>query len=130
MRLPQDIANLLAVAIRDVLWYRENVRSFLEECSVPKAIMIEVRRLQLEEMPTIKVVHYVLSELAGRGEEGSKIARVILTKMYYWQDIHSVSADRKDRAIASLKALQVAYQKFTAQQAYQQEQERNMQEER
>ena len=28
MRLPQDLANLLAIAIRDVIWFQKNVRSF------------------------------------------------------------------------------------------------------
>jgi len=40
MRLPQDIANLLAVAIRDIIWFKNNVLSFLEDCGVPRSIML------------------------------------------------------------------------------------------
>ena len=69
MRLPQDISNLLAVAIRDVIWFKRNVRAFFEECSVPKPIMIEVGRM-LQSTPTIKLVHYVLDRLAEKDDEG------------------------------------------------------------
>lgn len=43
-RVPQDITNLLAHCIRDLIWYKNNVFSFLEECGVPRSVMIEVRR--------------------------------------------------------------------------------------
>ncbi len=33
--------------------------------------MISVKRMQIENVPTIKVIHYVLDELAGKGEEGA-----------------------------------------------------------
>ncbi len=56
MRLPQDIANLLAVAIRDVIWFKDNVCAFLEECGVPPSVMLQVRR-QKSETPTIKLVN-------------------------------------------------------------------------
>lgn len=32
--MPKDIANPLAVAIRDVLWYKANVLSFYKECGL------------------------------------------------------------------------------------------------
>jgi hypothetical protein len=130
MRLPQDMANLLAVSVRDVLWYRNSVRSFLEQAGVPRGIMVPVTRMQAEQTPTVKIIHHVLHELAGKGDEGYKVARAMLTKMYYWQDLHSVSADRKDKAIASLQALQAAYRKFAARTEHQQQEERKMQHER
>jgi hypothetical protein len=133
MKVPQDISNLLAVCIRDVLWFRPNVMSFVEECGVPAGIMVEVRRMAKEKTPTIKVVHYVLERLAGQGDEGAGPARMMLTKMYYWNDLHSVAADRKDQAVASLKAFREGYDRYRAQQEYldeQQAQEKRMHAER
>jgi len=125
MKLPQDIANLLAVTIRDVIWYRDKVDSFLAGCGVPKAVMIEVEDLRRVKTPTIKVVHYVLEELDRRGDEGWAVARKILTDMHYWKDVHSVEPDRKAKAVASLKELQKAYQQYKAQQAFQEQQQRH-----
>jgi hypothetical protein len=128
MRLPQDIANLLAVAIRDVIWFKRNVLAFLKDCGVPRAVMVEVGEMQSE--PTIKIVQFVLDRLAEKGDEGATAARAMLTKMYYWKDVHTIPADRRSTAIESLKALQGAYQKYQAQEKYQREQEAKMHEER
>jgi len=122
MTLPQDVANLLAVAIRDVIWFKQPVRSFLSNCGVPKAIMIEVERLQRDGVPTIKIVHQVLERLADKGDEGEAAARKLLTKMHYWNDLHSIDSDRKDKAIASLKAFQEGVKRFEAQERFEQEQ--------
>lgn len=124
MRLPQDIANLLAVTIRDVIWFKGNVQAFLKECGVPKFIMLDVARMQ--QIPTIKIIHHVLDRLAEKGDEGLPIAQKLLTKMYYWNDLHTIPADRKSQAIESLKALREAYERFKKQREYQEEQERKM----
>src|ERR1044071_1380476 len=121
MRLPQDVANLLAVAIRDVIWFKVPVRSFLAGCGVPNAIMIEVTRLQDEDTPTIKIVHYVLERLADKGNEGDKAAKKMLTKIHFWNDLHFIKTERKDKAVASLKALQEAVKRFEAQERFEQE---------
>lgn len=126
MRVPQDIANLLAVAIRDVLWFKPNVLGFLKECDVPSGIVIQVERMQSEKVPTIRIVRFVLDQLVSKGDEGVKVSRSMLSKMYYWKDIHSIPAERRATAIESLKALQGAYQKYQAQENYQREQEAKM----
>jgi hypothetical protein len=123
MRIPQDVANLLAVAIRDVIWFKPAVRSFLESCGVPKAIMLTVGRMQGENVPTIRIVHQVLDALAEKGDEGAAVAKKMLTQMHFWNDLHSVQADRRDKAVASLKALREAVDRFNAQQRFQQEQQ-------
>jgi hypothetical protein len=128
MRLPQDIANLLAVAIRDVIWFKDSVCAFLEGCGVPKAVMLQVNRRKSE--PTIKLVNFVLGELAGTADEGEKVIRAMLTRMYYWKDMHSVPQERRNIAVASLKALQEAYKKYDAQLRHQEQQEVKMHEER
>ncbi len=34
------------------------------------------------------------------------MARGMLTRMYYWKDIHTVPEERRDKAVSSLKAFQ------------------------
>lgn len=118
--LPPDIANLLAVAIRDVIWFKDGVRSYLKGCGVPKSILNEVDRIKNE--PTIKIVRFVLEELGERGEQGELAAKNMLTKMYYWNDMHSVAQERRDNAVASLKALRESYKRYYAQIQYQRQQ--------
>lgn len=126
MSLPQDIANLLAVAIRDILWFKNSVRSFMVDCGVDAIILNELPRTT----PTIKLTQHVLSRLQAYGSKGDDVARTMLTKMYYWKDLHTVPADRKDAAVRSLKALQDAYKLYEAQRKHQEEQERKMHSER
>jgi hypothetical protein len=128
MRLPQDIANLLAVTVRDAIWFKTNVLAFLRDCSVPPAIMMEVERIQSE--PTIKIIKFVLDELAKKGDDGYNVARTMLTKMYYWKDVHSLPAEKRGTAVESLKTLQEAYKKYEAELKYQQQQEARMYAER
>lgn len=118
-RLPQDITSLLAHCIRDLIWYKTPISSFFRECGVPESIMIEVRRER--DLATLKLVPLVLERLYEQGDDGFTVAQTMLTKIYYWKDIHSVPTDRKDQAIASLKALQQAYKTYTAQQVHERE---------
>jgi hypothetical protein len=78
--------------------------------------------MQSENIPTIKIVHHVLDELANKSDEGYAIAKQMVTKMHYWNDFHSIPADRKDTAVASLQALREAVKHFQAQQRFEQEQ--------
>lgn len=116
MRLPQDIANLLAVSIKNLIWYKDNIISFFAECDVPKAILIEVKKNR--NLPTLKLVPLVLEKLYEKGNDGYLIARRMLTKIYYWKDIHSVPLERKSEAIKSLKELQKAYKQYREQEQY------------
>jgi hypothetical protein len=115
-RLPQDIANLLAICIRDLIWYKDSIFSFLRECGVPRSIMLEAERNKNE--PTLRLIPQVLEQLYAKGDEGYEVVRKILTRIYYWKDIHTVPPDRKDSALKSLKQLQHAYKKFDAQESY------------
>jgi len=83
--------------------------------------MLEVGRMQRDSVPTIKIVHHVLDALADKADEGHTIAKQLLTKMHYWNDLHSVQPDRKDKAVASLKELRDAVDRFNAQERFQQE---------
>jgi hypothetical protein len=83
MQLPQDIANLLAVAVRDVIWYKDRVYDFFKANQIPPVVLKEAQRLQREKTPTIKVVHYVLGELDKFGDAGWVTTKRLLTSMYY-----------------------------------------------
>ena len=119
-RLPQDIANLLASCIKHLIWYKNSIISFFEECGVPQSIILQVRREK--NTATLKLVPMVLEQLYAKDNEGFQVALTMLTKLDYWKDIHSVPDERKDMAIAALKELQKAYRIFMAQKLYEQEQ--------
>ena len=116
MRLPQDISNLLALCIKNLIWYKDKIISFFAECDVPNSILLQVKRQK--STPTLKLVPFILEELYGKGDEGFLIARKMLTKIYYWKDIYSVPAERKDEAISALKELQKAYKIYISQEQY------------
>lgn len=124
------MANLLAVAIRDVIWFKRGVLAFLEECGVPAAVLVEAHRLDRDKTPSIKIVRRVLERLAEKGDDGVCVLHALLTRMYCWQDLHTLPRDRQSQAAASLKAFQRACQHYEAQKPYRQEQELRMQAER
>ncbi|SRR6266487_215446 len=130
MRLPQDLANLLAIAIRDVIWFQKNVRSFLAESGVASAVLIETDTMRRDKKATIPIIHHVLDRLAENGPEGFAVARKMLTRIFYWNDLHSVPSDRKDSAINSLKAFREGYERFRKQREYQEEVERTSHDDR
>jgi len=131
VRIPQDLANLLAVAIRDVIWFKKAVISFLEECGTPRPVLIEAERMYEEGKNTIPVVKHVLERLTGYSSDGEKPMLQMLTKMYYWKDVYSITDQkRKNRAISSLNELQKAYKKFRDQEDFQKDQEEKMQRDR
>jgi hypothetical protein len=121
LRLPQDITNLLSQCIKYLIWYKDNIISFLKECEVPNAIIIQAKN-RIND-PTVKLIPFILEELYAKGDDGYLVARKMLTKIYYWKDIHSIPPERKDEAIRALKELQKAYKTYTAQQRYIQEKE-------
>jgi hypothetical protein len=126
-RLPQDISNLLALCIRDLIWYKTKIISFLRECDVPEFILIEVARNKSQ--PTLVLVQKILEELYKKGDEGFNIAKTLLTKIYYWKDIHSVPVERKDDAIKSLRELQKAYKTYMAQEQFKKEEKTQLERE-
>jgi hypothetical protein len=128
MRVPQDIANPLAVAIRDVLWYKPSVLSFFKDCELPKQLLTEVKKQQQAGIPTIKIVHSVLDELDAYGSEGWAVAKRIMTKMNYWKDMKSIKPERKQQAADSLAAFRMVMKEFQAEQEYFERKEREKRE--
>lgn len=129
MRLPQDLSQLLAVAVRDLLWYKSNVSGFLSDCDVPP-LAIKTAKADDPNPPTIRLISAVLEELYLRGDDGFKVVQVMVTKLYYWNDLHTVAVERKEKAIASLKAFREGVDRFKAQQEYLREQENKVHYER
>ena len=84
-------------------------------------ILVQSQKIK-GETPTIKIVHFVLNELSERGDEGQVATKKLLTRMYYWNDLHSIAEERRDKAISSLKALREAFKRYEAQSKYEQEQ--------
>ena len=123
MPLPQDIANLLAVAVRDVIWYKDRVYDFFKSNNVPPVILKEVKKLQQEKVPTIKIVHYVLGELEKFGDAGWVISKKLLTSMHYWKDLQSIEPERKPKAEKSLAELRQACDAYIREQALEERQE-------
>lgn len=122
MKIPQDIAKLLAVAIRDVIWFRRDVKSFLKDCGVPQPFLGQAQKLCDGGEPTVKVIHFVLDKLDMAGEAGELPQRMMLTKIVKWKDFHTIQADRQAKAKESVKAIQKAYEQFAAERQYEQEQ--------
>jgi hypothetical protein len=118
MRVPQDIAGLFACAVRDVLWYKRSVVALLRDCEVPAGIVAE-ESAYADGGKTIPVVKQVLELCASAGDSGTQAVRKLLTKLYYWNDCHTIAADRKDAAVASLKAFRAGHDRFKAQSDYQ-----------
>jgi hypothetical protein len=123
MTLPQDIANLLALAVRDVIWFKPRVYDFLKSNGVPPLILKEVQVQQQEKVPTIKIIHHVPGELEKFGDAGWLISKRLLTSMNYWKDLQSIEPDRKPIAEKSLKALQQACAAYLKEQAFEERKE-------
>jgi len=128
MPLPQDIANLLAIAIRDVIWFKDRVYDFFKSNGVPAVILKEVRGMLQEKVPTIKIVHHVLGELEKFGDPGWVTTKKLLTSMRYWKDLQSIEPDRKLKAEKSLAALARACDEYLQEQAFRERQERERRE--
>jgi hypothetical protein len=126
MRLPQDLANLLAIAIRDAVWFQNAVAGFLTSSGVHPELMKVVVQRQRAKVPTVKIVHELYERLDAYGEAGEPVLRKMLTDMYYWNDLHSIPPDRKPTALSSLQELRKAYDRHKAQREFQEQRERQM----
>lgn len=130
MRLPQDIANLLATTIRDAIWYKRSVNAFLKDCGIPQPFLGQAQKM-LDAEPTIIVIQFVLDKMDLAGDKGELPQRMMLTKMVRWKDFHSLRPDQQAAARASVAALKEAYDRYEAERNFQQEQqEKKMHDER
>lgn len=91
-------------------------------------ILKEVNGLQQEKVPTIKIVHHVLSELEKFGDSGWVTTKKLLTSMHYWKDLQTIEPERKPKAEKSLGALRQAYNAYLRELTFQERQERERRE--
>jgi hypothetical protein len=134
-RLPSDIESLLAVAIRDAIWFKPQVQVFLKQSGVPPTVLSEVSKLYKAGKATIPVIQYVFSQLEIFGEDGHIIARRMLTAIHKWKAFSSLPAEQQPKARKAVAELQKACESFYAQMEYEDRKRREadelrMQEER
>jgi Restriction endonuclease len=128
MRLPLDIANLLAFSIRDIIWYKDQIYEFLSANGVPSVLLKEVKKQQNDKIPTLRIVHHLLSELDKFGDSGWAISKKLLTSMHYWKGIENVELTRRTAAEKSLKALRKGCEAYLGELAVKERQDRETRE--
>ena len=129
-RLPSDIEPLLAVAIRDAIWFKPQVQVFLKQVGVPPTVLAEVARMYRAGKHTIPVIQYVLSELEIFREKGLTIARRMLTTMHNWKAFSSLPRERQASAREAIGELQKACASFYRQLEYEERKRREAEEAR
>ena len=129
-RLPSDIESLLAVAIRDAIWFKPQVQTFFKQAGVPPVILREVQQLYKQGKQTIPVVQHVLSGLEVFGDEGLTIARRMLTSLHNWKAFSSLPAEQQPKARKAVAELRKACESFYAQMEYEDRKRREAQQQR
>ena len=130
VRLPSDIESLLAVAIRDAIWFKPQVQAFFKQSGVPPVVLGEIGKMYKQGDHTIPVVQYLLSRLEIFGEEGLTVARRMLTTMHNWKAFSSLRAEQQPKARAAVAELQKACRSFYAQMEYEERKRREANEQR
>lgn len=129
-RLPSDIESLLAVAIRDAIWFKPQVQAFLKQSGVPPAVLTEVQKMYKKGKYTIPVVQYVLSRLEIFGGDGLTVARRMLTTLHNWKAFSSLPPEQQPKGRAAVAELQKACKSFYAQMEYEERKRREATEQR
>jgi hypothetical protein len=134
-RLPSDIESLLAVAIRDAIWFKPQVQVFLKQSGVPPTVLGEVKQMYTQGKYTIPVIQHVFSRLEVFGEDGFIVARRMLTTVHNWKAFSSLPMEQQPKGRKVVAELRKACESFYAQMEYEDRKrreadERRMQEER
>jgi hypothetical protein len=127
-RLPEALVGRFAVAIRDVLWYRDRVYRFFDRAGVPASIMAAVR--EMKDEPTIKKCLHVIDLLEQSGPEGIKIIQTLFSQISDWNDLSHLSADKQTTARQSQDALKAEIRSYANRVEYQQQLEQAQHKER
>lgn len=123
MQISQELANALAVSVRDVLWYKPEVKRYLTRSDVPRTILNEAIH-NLDSEPTIKVILSVLEQLETFGNSGELPMRKMLTTMYHWSSFENIEEPRRTKAETSIARLREVYDKFMAQREFDERKQR------
>jgi len=118
MYISQEVSNALAKAVRDVLWFKTEVKRFLRKSKVPNVILTDAIQQLDSGTPTIKVVSFVLEQLESFGSLGEKPMRDMFTSMHNWTSFATIEEPRRTTAIASVGVLKETYGAFIAQRAF------------
>ena len=108
MQIPEDLKRLLAVAIRDALWYKRSVNAFLRSCGLPQDVLRKAMAA-LATTPTVQVIPEVLDDLQALGAAGDLPLRKLFTAICNWKDFSSLEADKREQARESVTLLKAAY---------------------
>lgn len=129
-RLPSDIESLLAVAIRDAVWFKPQVQVFLKQSGVPPAMLGEVRQMYKGGKYTIPVIQHVFSGLEVFGEGGFIVARRMLTTIHNWKAFSSLPVEQQPKGRKAVAELRRACESFYAQMEYEDRKRREAEEQR
>lgn len=129
-RLPSDIESLLAVAIRDAVWFKPQIQVFLRQSGVPPVVLSEVSQMYKQGKYTIPVVQRVFAQLEIFGEEGLTIARRMLTALHNWKAFSSLPTEQQLKARKAVAELRRGCDSFYAQMEYQERKHREAEEQR
>jgi len=102
-RLPESLVSRFAVALRDVLWFRNRVERFLERAGVPRAIMRDVQASRSD--PTIKKAQRVIDLLEQSGPSGTTVIQNLFAQLADWSDLSHLDGEKQKIALRSQKAL-------------------------
>jgi hypothetical protein len=127
-RLPEALVSRFAVALRDVLWYRERVDRFLERAGVPSAIMADIRANR--SGPTVKKAQRIMDLLEQSGTSGLTIIQHLFTQLADWKDLSHLDPEKGRAALASQKALKDEIRVFADRKRYIEQKERDQHRER
>src|SRR5687768_9993795 len=95
-RLPEALVSRFAVAVRDVLWFRNRVERFLERAGVPSSIMAEVKASA--SLPTVKKCLRVVDLLEQSENQGMKIIERMIHEISEWADLSHLEPAKRSIA--------------------------------
>ena len=110
---------MLAVAIRDAIWFKPKVVAFLKTCHIPTPIERNAsRELQTEKRPTVQVIPEVVDQLQRLGAQGELPIRTMFTQMCSWKDFASLKPEQRDTAKNSVAELKAAFDQYAAEREF------------
>src|SRR6266508_3453416 len=127
-RLPEALVSRFAVALRDVLWFRDRIERFLDRAGVPPPIMRDVRASRSE--PTIKKALRVIDLLEQSGQPGASVIQTLFAQLADWGDLSHLDPEKRQVALRSQRALKEEIKAYADRRRYLEQKEEEQQHER
>jgi hypothetical protein len=127
-RLPEALVSRFAVALRDVLWFRDRVERFLQRAGVPPAIMRDVRASRSDA--TIKKAQRVIDLLEQSGASGATVIQSLFTQLADWSDLSHLDGEKRKLALRSQHALKEEIKAYADRRRYVEQKELEQHQER